>query len=72
MDKPDAQQPTLQQRRAALEKTRLRLQAEIGSYPMPIPACDAHFNHLLDERNRICEDISRLDRELLAKRMNQT
>ena len=28
------------ERRAALERERLRIQGEIVSYPMPIPACD--------------------------------
>lgn len=32
---------------ASLEAQRLRIHAEITAYPMPIPACDAHFNHLL-------------------------
>ena len=40
-----------------LEGMRLRIQAEITNYPMPIPACDAHFNHLLEERARICEEL---------------
>ena len=37
------------------------MQLEIVSYPSPIPACDAHFNHLLEERARVSEEISRLD-----------
>jgi hypothetical protein len=27
--------------------------AEIRSYPTPIPRCDAQFNHLMEERDRI-------------------
>lgn len=42
---------------ASLEARRLRIHAEITAYPMPIPACDAHFNHLLEERARICEAL---------------
>jgi hypothetical protein len=49
------------QSRAALERERLRIQAEIVSYPMPIPACDVYFNGLLEQRARICEALSRLD-----------
>lgn len=47
--------------REALERERLRLQAEIVSYPMPIPACDVYFNGLLERRARICEALARLD-----------
>ena len=39
---------TRDERRNALENERLRLQAEINSYPMPIPACDIYFNDLLE------------------------
>lgn len=42
---------------ASLEAQRLRIHAEITAYPMPIPACDAHFNHLLEQRARICEAL---------------
>ena len=51
------------QSRAALERERLRVQAEIVSYPMPIPACDVYFNGLLEERARICEALARLERQ---------
>ena len=49
--------------RAALERERLRVQSEIVSYPMPIPACDVYFNGLLEQRARICEQLAMLDRE---------
>ena len=32
---------------------------EIRQYPAPIPACDAQFNHLLEERSIIPQEISR-------------
>jgi hypothetical protein len=48
--------------RAALERERLRVQADIASYPMPIPACDVYFNGLLEERAHICEQLAMLDR----------
>ena len=48
--------------RASLERERLRVQAEIVSYPMPIPACDVYFNGLLEQRARICEQLAALDR----------
>jgi hypothetical protein len=47
--------------RDALERERLRIQAEIVSYPTPIPACDVYFNGLLEQRARICEALARLD-----------
>lgn len=46
--------------RARLESERIRIHAEITQYPMPIPACDAHFNHLLEERARITDELNRL------------
>jgi hypothetical protein len=50
----------LQGNREDLERERVRLQAEISSYPAPIPACDVYFNDLLERRNRICEALTRL------------
>ena len=47
--------------RDLVERKRLRIAAEISNYPMPIPACDAHFNHLLEERARVGEALNRLD-----------
>jgi vacuolar-type H+-ATPase subunit I/STV1 len=38
---------------AALRQALARLDAEIRAYPTPIPRCDAQFNHLLEERDRI-------------------
>jgi hypothetical protein len=51
---------TCDERRNALEKERLRLQAEINSYPMPIPACDVYFNDLLERRSQVCDELARL------------
>jgi len=33
-----------------LEDAKLSVDREIGSYPSPIPACDAQFNYLLEQR----------------------
>lgn len=44
----------------ALDRERLRVQAEINAYPMPIPACDVYFNSLLDQRSRLCEELTAL------------
>ena len=48
------------QARERLEAERLRVQREITSYPAPIPACDAYFNHLLEQRAMICEELARM------------
>jgi hypothetical protein len=53
----------LAQERDAFERERLRIQAEILSYPMPIPACDVYFNDLLAQRARVCERLAALDRQ---------
>jgi hypothetical protein len=55
---PDTESPF--QARPRLEAERLRVQREITSYPAPIPACDAHFNHLLEQRAMICEELARM------------
>lgn len=47
--------------RQQLEAERLRLQREITAYPAPIPACDAYFNSLLEQRARICDALARID-----------
>ena len=39
---------------------------EILRYPAPIPACDAQFNHLLDEREALSSELARV-RELMAR-----
>ena len=43
------------------EKQRIRINKEIGNYPAPIPACDAQFNYLLDERSRVSAELKRID-----------
>lgn len=47
--------------RSHLENEKHRLDAEIKNYPTPIPACDAQFNYLLEERAKIAEEIRRLE-----------
>jgi len=47
--------------RAALENERQRLQEEIRSYPTPIPRCDQQFNHLIDRRELLSSELSRLE-----------
>jgi len=47
-------------REQTLECERLRIQTEINDYPGPIPACDVYFNSLLEQRNRVCEELTAL------------
>jgi hypothetical protein len=34
---------------------------ELRAYPAPIPACDAQFNHLLELRRMLPQELARLD-----------
>jgi hypothetical protein len=47
--------------RNLLDGKRLELATEIRRYPPPIPACDAHFNYLLEERAKVTHEISCMD-----------
>lgn len=44
-----------------LEGLRKPVEDAIRAYPPPIPACDAQYNHLLEERDRIGRELKRLD-----------
>ena len=44
-----------------LESRRDRVCREITDHPTPIPACDVHFNRLLEERTKIFQELGRLD-----------
>jgi len=44
-----------------LESKRRPIQEEIRRYPPPIPACDAHFNHLLEQRSLLSRELVRLE-----------
>jgi hypothetical protein len=59
----DATGPGRKPGRAQLQAELECVQAEIRQYPMPIPACDAWFNHLLEERGRIADELTRLSQE---------
>ena len=48
---------------AALERARVALAGEIRAYPGPVAGCDAQFNHLISERQRIANALAAL-REL--------
>ena len=44
-----------------LVRTKHAVDAEIGTYPTPIPRCDAQFNHLYEQRSRIARALERLN-----------
>ena len=44
-----------------IEARRRPIQDEIRRYPPPIPACDAHFNHLLEQRALLSRELQRLE-----------
>ena len=47
--------------REALKAAKVALQSEISAYPTPISGCDAQFNHLLADRQKVLEALSTLD-----------
>ncbi len=42
-----------------LRQTKHALEEEIRAYPTPIPRCDAQFNHLYDQRSRLCRILDK-------------
>ena len=47
--------------RRNLQTLATRVASEIRTYPRPITACDAQFNHLLELRRLVPEEMRRLD-----------
>lgn len=47
--------------KAELQNARALLQNEIRSYPTPISGCDAQFNHLIGERQKVLEALGTLE-----------
>jgi len=61
-DSAIAQLPALaRELRRVLDDLRHALDAEIRDYPTPIPRCDAQFNFLYDQRQRIAAQLAALD-----------
>ncbi len=58
---PDAASALSEKIRAHLELRRDQLCREIGDCPPPRPACDVHFNRLLEERSLVFQELTRLD-----------
>ena len=57
-------------RRELLQAQKL-INTEITSYPSPISGCDAQFNHLLAERQKVGEALSALTREVFIPTSRQ-
>jgi len=45
---------------SGLEAEKTRIVDEISNYPHPIPACDAQFNALLEERAAVLAEIGQV------------
>ena len=52
--------------KAELTATRHLIQVEISKYPCLIPGCDAQFNHLLAERQRVTTALRALDEAIFV------
>jgi uncharacterized HAD superfamily protein len=46
--------------RDALARTKMEIDGEIRRYPTPIPRCDAQFNHLHEQRERLARELDRI------------
>ena len=43
-----------------LDSEQQRIFEEIKNYPSPIAACDQHLTHLLEERERVSQELGRM------------
>jgi hypothetical protein len=60
-------EPILHEIAALLETKRFGISEEIRNYPAPIPACDQHFNYMLEERARISDELNRVVKLITTK-----
>ena len=54
-------QSSISAARSALNAAKQALQSDISQYPTPISGCDAQFNHLLADRQKVLEALRSLD-----------
>ena len=47
--------------KARLEEVKRGIVEQIANYPPPITACDAQFNYLLEERDKVSEELRGLE-----------
>ncbi len=52
--------------RQKLRAARASINAEIAAYPTPISGCDAQFNYLLEERQKVIEALRVLDERVFV------
>lgn len=52
--------------RAELQRARSLLNRQIAAYPTPISGCDAQFNHLVAERQKVSRALTCLDSEVFV------
>ena len=52
--------------RTELATAHRLLCSEIRNYPTPISGCDAQFNHLLAERQRVTSALAQLDGDVFV------
>lgn len=52
--------------RQRLAAARHLIAEEISAYPTPIAGCDAQFNHLLAERQRVTDALAALSRQVFV------
>lgn len=60
-DMPPEYEECLQVARAELKSAKAALNLEISGYPTPISGCDAQFNHLLAQRQKVLEALRSLE-----------
>lgn len=51
---------------ASLLSARAALSAEIATYPTPIAGCDAQFNHLIAERQKVLDALRVLEADVFV------
>lgn len=54
-----------------LENEKRRIYDEIRNYPPPIAGCDQQYNHLLEERTRVAQELNRMH-EMSKKTQDRT
>jgi hypothetical protein len=57
--------------REHLETKRAQILEDIVKYPPPIPACDQHYNYLLEQRVHISQELRRLNTLLQDRSTSQ-
>lgn len=62
----DSVQDLIAAAEASLVAAKEKVAAEISDYPTPISGCDAQFNYLLAERNRIGLMLSVLGEDIFV------